>query len=246
MSSNYSANQYENTFKSHKLQNWTVPRHFKERPEAAEGHTVFIATDHGHLLPGKKSKYGTAWPSFKGTWDLPARILPTYINPTVRSLDGQQRLRSWGQQRQQSRPRTRESEAELEVQGDANEQNSISDQPTEEHPMPATTPSQNIQEPAKEGPESQNSHTDSRPVSEHSQAQSRPASQHSRAQSRPASQHSQAQSRPASQHSRAQSRSASQAQLRPASQHSQGQERAVSQHSQAPSHPSPAPEKLES
>uniref|UniRef100_A0A4W5LKW1 Protein Flattop n=1 Tax=Hucho hucho TaxID=62062 RepID=A0A4W5LKW1_9TELE len=45
---------------------------FKERPSAAEGHTIFIASDRGHLLPGVKR--GSAWPDFKGTWELPARL----------------------------------------------------------------------------------------------------------------------------------------------------------------------------
>ncbi|CDR00325.1 unnamed protein product, partial [Oncorhynchus mykiss] len=92
MSSGYSANQYENAFNSQKLQNWTVPKHFKERPSAAEGHTIFIASDRGHLLPGVKAKRGSAWPDFKGTWELPARLPPASINPTARSEEGRQRL----------------------------------------------------------------------------------------------------------------------------------------------------------
>ncbi|KAK6308658.1 hypothetical protein J4Q44_G00219290 [Coregonus suidteri] len=92
MSSGYSANQYENAFNSQKLQNWTLPKHFKERPSAAEGHTIFIASDRGHLLPGVKAKRGSAWPGFKGTWELPARLPPASINPTARSEEGRQRL----------------------------------------------------------------------------------------------------------------------------------------------------------
>ncbi|XP_062314186.1 protein Flattop isoform X2 [Osmerus eperlanus] len=91
MSSSYSANQYENAYKAHRLQNWTVPKQFKERPSTAEAHTTFIADDRGHLLPGVKS--GTAWSDFKGTWELPVRIHPPRpINPTARSLEGLARL----------------------------------------------------------------------------------------------------------------------------------------------------------
>uniref|UniRef100_A0A4W5LK59 Protein Flattop n=1 Tax=Hucho hucho TaxID=62062 RepID=A0A4W5LK59_9TELE len=62
------------------------------RPSAAEGHTIFIASDRGHLLPGVKAKRGSAWPDFKGTWELPARLPPASINPTARSEEGRQRL----------------------------------------------------------------------------------------------------------------------------------------------------------
>ncbi|XP_017343331.2 protein Flattop isoform X3 [Ictalurus punctatus] len=95
MSSSFSANQYDSAFKSNKLQNWTVPKQYKEKPSPAEGHTIFIATDRGHLLPGVKRGY--PWTSFQGTWDLPSHIPPVHINPTARSQEGQQRLRKWGQ-----------------------------------------------------------------------------------------------------------------------------------------------------
>nr|XP_046252958.1 protein Flattop [Scatophagus argus] len=95
MSSNYSANQYDSAFRSQRLQNWCETKHFKERPTAQRGHTTFIANDRGHLLPGVVKK-GSAWPDFKGTWDLPTRIPAHCINPTSRSVEGLNRLRSWG------------------------------------------------------------------------------------------------------------------------------------------------------
>ncbi|XP_022621677.1 protein Flattop isoform X2 [Seriola dumerili] len=52
MSSSYSANQYDSAFRSQRLQNWCETKRFKERPNAQEGHTTFIANDRGHLLPG--------------------------------------------------------------------------------------------------------------------------------------------------------------------------------------------------
>uniref|UniRef100_A0A3B5KK47 Protein Flattop n=1 Tax=Takifugu rubripes TaxID=31033 RepID=A0A3B5KK47_TAKRU len=77
MSSNYSANQVTN------------------RPAARSGHTTFISDDRGHLLPGAE-KVPNAWPDFKGTWALPSRIPACHINPTSRSVDGLQQLRSLG------------------------------------------------------------------------------------------------------------------------------------------------------
>ncbi|KAF1390916.1 hypothetical protein PFLUV_G00063070 [Perca fluviatilis] len=93
----YSANQYDSAFKPRRLQNWceTNVKHFKERPTAHEGHTTFIADERGHLLPGVVKK-GSAWTDFKGTWDLPARIPAHRINPTGRSVDGLNMLKSWG------------------------------------------------------------------------------------------------------------------------------------------------------
>lgn len=96
MSSSYSANQYENAFKSQRLQNWCEPKPFKEqRPTAKVGHTTVIVNDRGHLLPRLKQK-GSAWSDFKGTWDLPARIPAQHICRTARSVEGLNRLKSWG------------------------------------------------------------------------------------------------------------------------------------------------------
>ncbi|KAK2898042.1 protein Flattop [Channa argus] len=96
MSSSYSANQYDGAFIAHRLQNWHQPKHFKHvRPTAQVGHTTFIANDRGHLLPGLVKK-GSAWPDFKGTWDLPAHLPAQRINPTARSVEGLKRLKSWG------------------------------------------------------------------------------------------------------------------------------------------------------
>ncbi|XP_032417754.1 protein Flattop [Xiphophorus hellerii] len=94
MSSNFSANQYEGTFGSKRLQNWCTSKDFKERPSAHVGHTSFIVNSRGHLLPGVKK--GITWPDFKGTWDLPTRIPAHHINPTARSKDGLRRLKLWG------------------------------------------------------------------------------------------------------------------------------------------------------
>lgn len=95
MSSSYSANQYDTAFKPQRLQNWCKTKRFKENPTAQDGHTTFIADDRGHLLPGVV-KRGSAWPEFKETGDLPACISAHRINPTGRSVEGLNRLKSWG------------------------------------------------------------------------------------------------------------------------------------------------------
>ncbi|XP_036000453.1 protein Flattop isoform X2 [Fundulus heteroclitus] len=94
MSSSFSANQYDGAFKSQRLQNWCQTKPVKERPRAHLGHTTFLADNRGHLLPGVKK--GSAWPDFKGTWDLPARIPAHHINTTARSAEGLDRLQLWG------------------------------------------------------------------------------------------------------------------------------------------------------
>ncbi|XP_041656344.1 protein Flattop [Cheilinus undulatus] len=109
MSSSFSANQYDGAFSSTRLQNWCETRTFRQRPGAQEGHSSFIADDRGHLLPGVR-KRGSAWPHFKGTWDLPARIPARPINPTGRSEEGLSRLRSWGFDTARSETRSRSSE----------------------------------------------------------------------------------------------------------------------------------------
>ncbi|MCI4387411.1 hypothetical protein PGIGA_G00073780 [Pangasianodon gigas] len=219
MSSSFSANQYDNAFKSNKLQNWTVPKHYKEKPSPAEGHTTFIATDRGHLLPGVKR--GCPWTSFQGTWDLPSHIPPVHINPTARSQEGQQRLRAWGQVKH----------LVPSASGKLNETNENSKTPQcEGTGGDCQHEGFSVSTPTPDGPELE------RTISQASQAQFRPATQQSQVQSRPATQQSQVQSRPATQQSQVQSRPATQqshAEPQPASTHSQAKSRPLTQASQA-------------
>ncbi|XP_041954037.1 protein Flattop [Alosa sapidissima] len=187
MSSSFSANQYDGAYKAQKLQNWTVPKHFKERPSAADGHTTFITNDHGHLLPGMKAKNGSAWTSFVGTWDLPNRIPPTYINPTARSHEGQERLKNWnnrkGTTKKASSPRSEadaqntgrasKTQEELTTDPPVNQEQPLG--PAPEHRASPTTcgPPDSARTPEPYRPTSQQS-----PVpSQKSAANSRPASQ---------------------------------------------------------------------
>ncbi|XP_026097953.1 protein Flattop [Carassius auratus] len=208
MSTSYSANQYESAFKSQKLQNWTIPKHFKERPSAAEGHTTFIATDRGHLLPGVRTKSGSAWPAFQGTWDLPRYIPPTSINPTARSRKGQDRLRTWGQMKFATNQTYEALDGSQATNRTINNVENLNvDQLAKESKMP-------ISDPDRDEPE--------RPKSHHSQDQSRPTSQ--QAQSNPVNLENQTQSRPGSHHSQ-------QAPSRPATQESQAEARPPTQNS---------------
>ncbi|XP_077402901.1 protein Flattop isoform X2 [Vanacampus margaritifer] len=93
MSSSFTANQYDDAFRPQRLQNWCQAKQTNKAPTTLTGRTTCIVDNRGHLLPGMR---GSAWPDFKGTWDLPARIPAHRINPTSRSVEGLERLRAWG------------------------------------------------------------------------------------------------------------------------------------------------------
>ncbi|XP_073679086.1 protein Flattop [Garra rufa] len=204
MSTSYSANQYESAFKSQKLQNWTIPKHFKERPSAAEGHTTFIATDRGHLLPGVRTKRLSAWPAFQGTWDLPRYIPPASINPTARSREGQDRLRTWGQIKFATNQTLEAPGGSQATNQTVNSAENINvDQPADNSKMPVSDPDHNPERPKSQSrPTSQQAQ--SNPVNHNeNQTQSRPGYHHSQqASPRPGTHESQAELRPPSQNSR--------------------------------------------
>ncbi|XP_067302531.1 protein Flattop [Pseudorasbora parva] len=205
MSTSYSANQYESAFRSQKLQNWTIPKHFKERPSAAEGYTTFIATDRGHLLPGVRTKRGSAWPAFQGTWDLPRHIPPATINPTARSQEGQDRLRTWGRIKLATNQAHEAPGSTQAINKSPHNVDNINvEQPAEELKVPVSDQDQN--EP--ERPTSKNSKDQSRPTSHQAQYKSNPLNLHeNQVHSRSGSHHSQqASSRPATQESHAELR----------------------------------------
>ncbi|KAF3859904.1 hypothetical protein F7725_000159, partial [Dissostichus mawsoni] len=57
----------------------------------------------GRQLKTSKSM-ASAWPDFKGTWDLPVRIPAQRINPTGRSVEGLSRLKVLGLRPRGHRP----------------------------------------------------------------------------------------------------------------------------------------------
>lgn len=91
MALHFSANQYNNAFYPQKLDNWQVPRQYRERPRAFDGFTQIVANNRGHLLPGVKRSRESPWGTFVGTWDMPLKI-PGNTNPTARSGDAVERL----------------------------------------------------------------------------------------------------------------------------------------------------------
>ncbi|XP_005999396.1 protein Flattop [Latimeria chalumnae] len=95
MAFNFSANQYENAFRSNKLLNWTVPKPYKEDPSTLEGCTPIIANDRGHLLPGIPRSKTNPWGTFMGTWEMPKKIPPPKLDYTARSADAAARLTDW-------------------------------------------------------------------------------------------------------------------------------------------------------
>ncbi|XP_073997705.1 uncharacterized protein isoform X2 [Rhodnius prolixus] len=73
MSLNFSANQYERSFRAERLGNWEVNKWYPHiRPRQRKGHTKIIADDRGHLLPGVRRI--EPWGHFRSTWQLPRRI----------------------------------------------------------------------------------------------------------------------------------------------------------------------------
>ncbi|XP_072284587.1 protein Flattop [Pyxicephalus adspersus] len=95
MATHYSANQYQNAFDSSRLQNWTIPKAYKERPSTHDGFTQFIANDRGHLLPGVPRAKASPWGTFLGTWDMPLKIPPAKLSLTSRSAGASKRLMEW-------------------------------------------------------------------------------------------------------------------------------------------------------
>lgn len=66
MPTNFSANQYELTFKPRALQNWEVPKFRCSRPHARTGITLIVANTRGHLLPGVHKSSKSPWGDFQG------------------------------------------------------------------------------------------------------------------------------------------------------------------------------------
>ncbi|KAF7238584.1 Protein Flattop [Varanus komodoensis] len=95
MATHYSSGQYEDAYVARKLQNWNLPRVFKEHPSAHEGYTQFIANDRGHLLPSVPRSKASPWGTYLGTWDMPLKIPPAKVNLTSRSVDAAAHLIEW-------------------------------------------------------------------------------------------------------------------------------------------------------
>ncbi|XP_034612759.1 protein Flattop isoform X1 [Trachemys scripta elegans] len=95
MATNYKAGQYEDAFLAQNLQNWTLPKLYKEHPSAREGYTQFIANDRGHLLPTVPRSKASPWGTFMGTWEMPLKIPPAKLNLTSRSAAAASHLTDW-------------------------------------------------------------------------------------------------------------------------------------------------------
>ncbi|XP_075764161.1 protein Flattop isoform X1 [Pelodiscus sinensis] len=87
--------KYEDAFTARNLQNWTLPKIYKERPSAREGYTQFIANERGHLLPSVPRSKASPWGTFMGTWEMPLKIPPAKLNLTSRSAAAASRLTNW-------------------------------------------------------------------------------------------------------------------------------------------------------
>lgn len=80
MASNFSANQFEKTFKSTSLCNWEVPHWYPTHPRRRTTTTNFIANERGHLLPNVERPKSSPWGRFRNTWQLPPVITRQLAN----------------------------------------------------------------------------------------------------------------------------------------------------------------------
>jgi len=89
MSVNFHANQYEQAFTPHRLQNWEIPQNEQGKyPKPQSGFTRIKANDRGHLLPNVPRERSSPWGSHVGTWDMPNKIPGNRVlNPTARCED---------------------------------------------------------------------------------------------------------------------------------------------------------------
>nr|XP_021502737.1 protein Flattop [Meriones unguiculatus]XP_021502738.1 protein Flattop [Meriones unguiculatus]XP_021502739.1 protein Flattop [Meriones unguiculatus]XP_021502740.1 protein Flattop [Meriones unguiculatus]XP_021502741.1 protein Flattop [Meriones unguiculatus]XP_021502742.1 protein Flattop [Meriones unguiculatus]XP_021502743.1 protein Flattop [Meriones unguiculatus]XP_021502744.1 protein Flattop [Meriones unguiculatus]XP_021502745.1 protein Flattop [Meriones unguiculatus]XP_021502746.1 prote len=95
MSSNYSANQYENAFSPKYLQNWSPSKPTKQKITTHEGYTQIIANDRGHLLPSVPRSKASPWGTFMSTWEMPLKIPPSRVNLTARTTAAATALTNW-------------------------------------------------------------------------------------------------------------------------------------------------------
>lgn len=80
MASNFSANQFEDSFRPKSLCNWEVPHWYPEHPHRRTTTTKFIANERGHLLPDVARPKSSPWGRFRNTWQLPKRITKEQAN----------------------------------------------------------------------------------------------------------------------------------------------------------------------
>ncbi|KAL8579867.1 hypothetical protein ACOMHN_046434 [Nucella lapillus] len=95
MSTNFSANQYEQAFNPRRMLNWELPKGKGKYPTRREGFSTFHANDRGHLLPNVPRRRESPWGPFVGTWDMPCHLPGTkQFDPSCRSHDASLRLQT--------------------------------------------------------------------------------------------------------------------------------------------------------
>ncbi|KAM8720965.1 hypothetical protein ACLKA7_006927 [Drosophila subpalustris] len=88
MSLNFSAMQYERSFRARSLSNWEYQRFFPPRPRNLLKNSTAICEKNGHLLPSAKRE-GHFLGEYRGTYHLPLRITRSFANLYNRCLSGQ-------------------------------------------------------------------------------------------------------------------------------------------------------------
>ncbi|KAL5247430.1 hypothetical protein ACHWQZ_G019341 [Mnemiopsis leidyi] len=76
MATHFSANQYEDAYRSNRLQNYQVSNKYKERPATRRGATKIISNDRGHIVAPARRSLESPWGNFLGTWDMSKKTSP--------------------------------------------------------------------------------------------------------------------------------------------------------------------------
>lgn len=112
MASNFSANQFEDSFKPKSLCNWEVPHWYPSHPRRRTATTRFIANDRGHLLPEVERPKSSPWGRYLNTWQMPKRI----TKPQANELNAPQVGSSRWALPDPNRKSKRESEVQVKVE----------------------------------------------------------------------------------------------------------------------------------
>ena len=142
MASNFSANQYEKTFKSSSLCNWEVPHWYPQHPRKREVTTKFIANDRGHLLASVERPKSSPWGRFRNTWELPKSITRQQANEINAPAVGWSR---WAMPDPKKRVRQKSEEVEVKIKPEKVEiENEVEVEPEEAVPESLDEPQKRI------------------------------------------------------------------------------------------------------
>ncbi|XP_034119240.1 protein Flattop homolog isoform X1 [Drosophila albomicans] len=95
MSFNFSAMQYERSFRAKSLSNWEYQRFSPPRPRSLQKNSTPVCDKNGHLLPSAKRRDGNFLGQYRGTYHLPPRITRSFANKYNTCLSGQHKYANY-------------------------------------------------------------------------------------------------------------------------------------------------------